>query len=93
MEFLTYNTQDGIRELPLFTNDIFILNSLTKEALTVQVSGRPFWARLLDIIETGVCEVAVNPGQNHGIRLTKEIILGMIASYSPTQILKDNNAS
>lgn len=93
MEFLTYDTQDDIRELPLFTNDLFILKGLTQEALTIQVSGQPFWARLLDIIETGVCEVAVNPGQKHGIRLTKEMILGMIANYSPIQILKDNNAS
>lgn len=36
---------------------------------------------LLNITENGKCEVAINPNQEHGIRLTQEIILGMIGSY------------
>lgn len=81
MEFLTYETQDKIIELPLFTSEQFIIDTLTQDAVVIQVRGQLFWKRLLDIIETGKCEVAINPLQTHSIRLTKEMILGMIANY------------
>ena len=81
MEFLTYDTIDGLRELPLFTSDKFVINNLSPDALTIKLGGQLFWTRLLDIIETGKCEVAINPRQTHSIRLTKEIILGMIANH------------
>lgn len=81
MEFLTYNTQDNIRELPLFTSEEFILNNPPQDTLVVQVSGQLLWTKLLDILESGKCEGAINPGQAHGIRLIKEIVLGMIANY------------
>jgi hypothetical protein len=81
MQFLTYSTTDNIRELPLFTDDKFILQNLARDAKTIKLGGTQFWTRLLDIIETGKCEVAINAGQAHGIRLNKEMILGMIGMY------------
>lgn len=80
-EFLTYNAKDGIKELPLFTADKFIISNLPHQTMAIQLGGRLFWTRLLDVVETGKCEVAIDPGQPHGIRLTKEMILGMIATH------------
>ena len=85
IEFLTYDTVDGIRELPLFTNMSFILDNLDSSALIVQIGGQDLWIKLNEIVETGSCQIAIDPGQTHGIRLTKEIILGMINSYSSSQ--------
>jgi hypothetical protein len=84
-EFLTYITEDNLRELPLFISDKFIIDDLSTEAIPIQVGGQLLWSRLLDIVETGKCEIAINPGQSHGIRLTKEIILGMIENYGKKQ--------
>ncbi|MDB5221488.1 MAG: hypothetical protein JWN83_155 [Chitinophagaceae bacterium] len=81
MEFLIYDTPDEVRELPLFTSEHFVLYDLAKNASVIQIGGQSFWERLLDIIETGKCEVAINPLQPHSIRLTKEMILGMIGNY------------
>ena len=80
-QFLTYNATDNVRELPLFTDEKFVLNNLSSEAIKIKFGGEPLWTRLLNDIETGKCEVAINPGQPHGIRLTKEMVLGIIASY------------
>jgi hypothetical protein len=79
--FLNYPTDDGLRELPLFTKPEFVLPGMPDEALLVQIQGPQLWARLLDIVETHEIEAAVDPGQAHGIRLTREMILGMIAQY------------
>lgn len=79
--FLNYPTVDGLRELPLFTKREFILHRLADDALSVQISGPQLWPRLLDIVETGKIEAALDPGQPHGIRLTREMILGMTAQY------------
>jgi hypothetical protein len=81
MEFLTYETKDGVQELPIFTVEKFIPDYLSEKSIIIQVSGQLFWTRLLDIVETCKCKVAVNPLQPHGIRLTKEMILGMIMKY------------
>jgi hypothetical protein len=89
-EFLTYDTQDNIRELPLFTTDKFLIDNLLVDALAIQVGGQSLWLRLLGIIETGKCEVAINPGQTHGIRLTKEMIIGMIEKYGTKQKTENN---
>ena len=80
--FLTYPTQDKIRELPLFTGREFVLSSFPAEAVPITVQGSALWPRLLDIVKTGECEAAVNPGQKHGIRLKREMILGMISMYA-----------
>jgi hypothetical protein len=77
--FLTYPTRDKIRELPLFTSREFVLANLPADAVSITVSGSALWPRLLDIVKTGECEAAVDPGQKHGIRLKREMILGMIS--------------
>jgi hypothetical protein len=80
--FLTYPTQDEIRELPLFTSREFVLPNFPAEAVPITVPGSALWLRLLDIVKTGECEAAVDPGQKHGIRLKQEMILGMVSKYA-----------
>jgi hypothetical protein len=74
--FLNYPTADGLRELPLFTKREFVLPRMLVASL-VLINGPQLWPRLLDIVETRKLEAAVDPGQPHGIRLTREMILGM----------------
>lgn len=81
--FLTYPTIDDIRELPVFTLRKFVLEDLAVDAVLVQVDGPRLWFRMLDIVKTGECEVAIDPGQVHGIRLNREMILGMTSAYGP----------
>jgi hypothetical protein len=81
MQFLTYPTGDELRELPLFTHPHFVLPLDAPEAVQAPVPGNLIWPRLLDIIRTGQCEAAVDPGQPHGIRLTREMVLGMVGEY------------
>jgi len=83
--FLNYPTADGLRELPLFTKREFVLTGMPDEALLVQINGPDLWFRLLDIVETRKLEAAVDPGQPHGIRLTREMILGMTAQYGQSR--------
>jgi hypothetical protein len=80
--FLTYPTQDKIRELPLFTSREFVIPNFPAEAVPITIPGSALWPRLLDIVKTGDCEAAVDPGQEHGIRLKREVILGMILEYA-----------
>jgi len=79
--FLTYPSSGDVRELPLFTLRDFVLEGLSDEALLININGPKLWVRLLEVIETGKCEAAVDPGQSHGIRLNREMILGMTAQY------------
>ena len=80
MNFLTYPAQDQITELPLFSRTEFILGSLKiPGSVMVELAGPKFWQRMLDVAKNGRCEVALDPGQPHGIRLRREMILGMLA--------------
>jgi hypothetical protein len=80
MEFLTYDCADQIQELPIFTATDFVLKLDAPGAVLIKLSGPVLWPRLLDIIQTRVCEAAVDPVQPHGIRLNVEMILGMVNS-------------
>ncbi len=83
--FLTYPTKDGIQELPIFTESnhklLAQLVSLAGDAEVLPVEGNRLWPRLLDVVKTKVCEAAVDPGDVYGIRLTREMILGMVSKY------------
>ena len=79
--FLTYPSVDEIRELPVFTLQEYVLADIPQETTRIHVDGPHLWGRMLDIVETGKCEVAVDPGQVHGIRLNREMILGMVSKY------------
>ena len=81
--FLTYPSSGDVRELPLFTLRDFVLDGFPEDALLININGPQLWLRLLEIVETGKCEAAVDPGQSHGIRLNREMILGMMAQYGP----------
>jgi hypothetical protein len=81
MEFLTYDTVDQERELPIFTSPEVILSSISSGAIAALIAGPELWTRLLEVVGDGGPEIAVNPGQSHGIRLTKSMMLGMIAMY------------
>ena len=82
MQFLTYPTEDGSRELPVFTarkREVLTgLSGQVAEAEVQEVKGPKLWARVLQLLETDDCFVAVDPGEKHGIRLTKQMILGMV---------------
>jgi type III secretion system (T3SS) SseB-like protein len=83
--FLTYPTKDGIQELPVFTDSnhklLVELLSLAADAEVLPVEGDRLWPRLLDVVKTKVCEAAVDPRDVYGIRLTREMILGMVNKY------------
>jgi hypothetical protein len=81
MQFLTYPSSGEVRELPLFTRPNFVLPLDVQDAVSVTVQGNLLWPRLLDIIKTGECEAAIDPGQVHGIRLTKEMVSGLVSAY------------
>jgi hypothetical protein len=81
MEFVTYPTKDGIKELPIFTSKELMLDFPDAQPYIVEVNGKLLWPRLLDIIEPKISEVAVDPGQSHGIRLNNSMIRGMISMY------------
>jgi hypothetical protein len=76
--FWIYPSTDGIRELPIFTSRDYLLENLPADAVLLTVRGEALWPRLLELVRAEECEVAVDPGQDHGIRLRKEMILGMI---------------
>lgn len=80
--FLTYPSPDGVRELPVFTSRDYVLENLPPDAVLLTASGNVLWPRLLELVRAEPpCEVAVDPGQAHGIRLRENMILGMIRSY------------
>ena len=81
MEFVIYPTEDGINELPIFTSYDFVITFPDVQLFVAEINGKLLWPRLLEIIEPEISEVAVNPGQNHGIRLNNSMILGMISMY------------
>lgn len=83
MEFLTYESSGGVSELPLFTKKSYVLSGMPPDCVEVQLPGADLWLRLLDVVESGRCEAAVDPGQEHGIRLRREMILGMLGKYGP----------
>jgi hypothetical protein len=84
MEFLTYPTVDEVAELPIFTSHDFVIDFPSMPTTMVEVEGEKLWPRLLEVVKTGSLEVAVDPGQLHGIRLNNQMILGMISMYAKT---------
>jgi len=81
--FLTYPCRDGVRELPVFTSRDYVLEDIPPDVVLVTASGNALWPRLLELVRAAKCEVAVDPGQAHGIRLRENMILGMIRSSGP----------
>ncbi|MEZ0260489.1 MAG: SseB family protein [Alphaproteobacteria bacterium] len=80
--FLTYDGAGNIRELPFFTSPerhlLSQLHSQQNDSTIVEVEGKVLWPKMLDIVSRGELEVAVDPGEAHGIRITREMILGMV---------------
>jgi hypothetical protein len=83
--FLTYPCGGDIRELPVFTRQEYVLTEIPDDAILIQYAGPLLWKRLLEIVETGRCEAAIDPGQPHGIRLNREMILGMVIKYGKAE--------
>jgi hypothetical protein len=79
-EFLTYPASGGVRELPVFTDSVYLLSMIPSDAVLISVPGAALWSRLVDVVRSKKCEAAIDPGQKHGIRLNREMILGMIAT-------------
>jgi hypothetical protein len=82
LEFLTYPAEDQIIELPIFTKKEFILEFPEINYSVTEVVGAQMWPSLISVINNEKLQVAVDPGQSHGIRLTKQMIAGMISMYN-----------
>lgn len=81
-QFLTYPCPDRIFELPAFTaadNPILIRLKRDTGAEVICFAAIPFLERMKDIVETGKTELAINPGTEHGIRINRAILLGLLA--------------
>jgi hypothetical protein len=85
LSFLTYPSADNVRELPVFIDPkrhlLTEICSKLSDSMIIEVEGKSLWPRMLDIAKTGECVIAVDPGEEHGIRLTQEMILGMVKAY------------
>jgi hypothetical protein len=82
--FITYPSLDGVRELPVFTSDrVPLLSKLQQEsgATPIAIDGPILWRRLLDIVQTGECEIAVDANEDYGIRLNREMVLSMVSAF------------
>ena len=81
-EFLNYPSIDGVLELPLFTRLELALNFAKKfssdDNIIFSYSCIPMWKQLYDLIKDSKCQVAIDPGENYGIRLNASMILGML---------------
>lgn len=83
MGFLTYDTRDGIKELPLFTSHSVAAGfKVPTDALLAQIPGKLLWPRLSALLKENEIQAAVNPTEAHGIRLTDRMVLMMIAEYA-----------
>jgi len=80
MLFLTYPS-DGVQELPVFTRREYLLTGMLSDSIPVPIEGPALWPRLLEIIGPETCGVEVDPCQPHGIRLRRDMVLGMVAKY------------
>jgi hypothetical protein len=81
--FLMYPTRDGIREIPIFTShERWLLRQLEKEsgATRLEVKGPDLWSRLVDLVQRGECEAAVDPGEDYGIAINRELLLGIVST-------------
>lgn len=76
MMFLTYPTPDGVRDFTGGSSQLLAQLVTDASAATIELDGASLWRRMLDIAQTGECEVAIDPGEQHGIRLTREMIVG-----------------
>jgi len=85
LSFLTYPSTSAVQELPIFTStDRRLIGELQQAVPTAQLltlDGPALWPRILDAIQSGDSQAAVDPGEPHGIRLTQQMILGMIQMY------------
>src|SRR5262249_311165 len=79
--FWIYPSTDGVRELPVFTGHDSLLANVPPDTPLIAVNGEALWPRLLELVRAEQFQVAVDPGQSHGIRVSKEVILGMLSAY------------
>ena len=86
-EFLTYPSQ-GCDELPIFTSDNYpLFNQLKSQssADSVTVDGASLFKRLIkNVIDTDKIQVAINPGWEYGIRVSRSMLLSVIAVSETT---------
>ena len=77
---------DGTWEIPVFTQpNRSLLRRLTADipaAECVGVDGQTMWRQLLEeYMNDSKTQVAVDPGEEHGVLLTRVMILGMVNKY------------
>jgi hypothetical protein len=84
--FLTYPTPTETRELPAFISDKYpLFNQLKREAKAeiMVVPGLALFRHLKNenlVAEGGNTELAINPGWEHGIRVSRTILLTALAA-------------
>lgn len=85
LRFLTSPTPAGVRELPVFTTpdrgELIRLCAAVPAAMPVEIAGENLWPRVLELVKTGECAVAVDPGEPHTIRVTRDMVLGMVNMF------------
>ena len=81
---LAHRNRDKRLEIPVFTSpDCALLGRLVAAFpghSSTPLDGGPMWRMLLDRLENGDV-VDVDPGENHVVRLTRTMVLGMVMQY------------
>jgi len=83
-QFMIYPCTDGSLEVPVFTSNDYVFESLPTEAVLLTARGVALWPQLLDLLRSEDLreyQVVIDPGQSHSFPLRKETVLGMIRAY------------
>jgi hypothetical protein len=81
MQLAIYNAPDGVNEFFLFTEEKLVPAILLEQNSIIKVFGQSFWSKIYLMMVKAKFQVTINPIGVNGIRLTKEMILGMIGQY------------
>ncbi len=81
--FLTSECLDGARELPFITSPVFVLPDMPEDSILIDLEAPSLWNRLVDAADSKKCNVEVDPGLLHGIRMGWVLILGMTTRFGP----------
>jgi hypothetical protein len=81
--FLTYPISDRMHALPAFTSDTYpLFDKLKRDAGAegLAIKGLPFLQHLKDKnVIAEHTEIAINPGWEHGILISRPILLGILS--------------
>lgn len=80
IEFRVYPSKKDISCVPLFTSRQTVLPELLdKTSETMNIRGPELWGILADLTaQDEKLEIELDPGQNHGIRIGRTVLLGIL---------------